>query len=769
MQDTTSPRPGHRRSRSRLLAALLGLGLCSTAPAVAPTATDAASDTSADASSGSPYNLQEVVVRARRREEKLADVPLAETVKSGAELQQQSAVLLEDVAAGVPNTLAFKSARSVSALEITIRGQTAIPSSIVYDPAVGLYIDGVYVANGQAAMGTLLDIDNVEIVRGTQGTLFGRNNTGGSFSIHTHRPDLDSYSADLALTGGNAGLFGARTIVNVPLASTLAVRFAYQDNQHQGWGSSDVTGQNNLMDQHRYQLRGALLWKPTDDFDSYLTFERFRANEAGALLHPLPGTIASLLPGDTIPADFYQTDAGKLLNDFAVTDSWGLTLSEHFSNALQAKLIVGYRELHADNNFDADAQAASIADVALDNTSFQKSAELQLGGKVLAERLDWVGGLYWFHDHGSADSDLAPGLSSPLPTHDLNSVDNRSRAAYLHAAYKLTDRWDVAAGVRRTEDSRALDDNAFVDTAPQPPGQFCTILDASDPQNPIPLGAETGGPCPPIHKSVDYHYWSWELSSDYHFSDELLGYVRSGRAQRAGGWNIPLNALQDSPFKPEQLTDVELGVKVNQLGGRLTLTADVFTGNYDDMQRLLAKLIGNTPTTLVINAGKARVSGLETEAGMVVTREFMVQGSFGWTYARYQQFTDPDGNDASHNEFYMTPKYDAGLSGIYTVPVAVGNVRVRADYSWHSPLQFNVLNDFNRQGSVGLLNGRVTLASAGGNFEASLFGTNLTDKRYAYTGGTIVNPGGLPVASWQAAADRRLVGLELEYRFQRSR
>ena len=127
---------------------------------------------------------------------------------------------------------------------------------------MGLYINGVYVAEGQAAMGTLLDIDNVEIVRGTQGTLFGRNNTGGSVSIHTRAPQLDSYSGEFALAGGNDGLFGARAIVNVPLASTLAVRFAYQDNQHQGWGSSIVTGQNNFMDQHRYQARGSLLWQP---------------------------------------------------------------------------------------------------------------------------------------------------------------------------------------------------------------------------------------------------------------------------------------------------------------------------------------------------------------------------------------------------------------------------------------------------------------------------------------------------------------------------
>ncbi len=591
-------------------------GVITTGVAVADAA---ATDAGADVSAGAPYNLAEVVVTSRRREETLQDVPLAETVRTGAELEQQSAVLFEDAVQGVPNTLAFKSARSVSALEITMRGQTAIPSSIVYDPAVGLYINGVYVAEGQAAMGTLLDVDNVEIVRGTQGTLFGRNNTGGSVSIHTRAPQLDSYSGEFALAGGNDGLFGARAIVNLPIASTLAVRFAYQDNQHEGWGSSLVTGQNNFMDQHRYQARGSLLWQPGADFAAEITYERFRANEAGALLHPLPGTLAAMIPGDTVPQDFYQTDAGKLQSDFAVTNAWGLNLSEHFSDALQAKLIAGYRELFADNDYDADAMAASIADVTLNNTSYQKSVELQLSGKLLADRFDWVGGLYWFHDHGAADSTLAPGLSSPLPTYDINSVDNRSKAAYLHGEYKLTDAWHVAGGARRTEDERALDDNAYVDTSPLPPGQFCTIVDASDPNNPIPIGAETGGPCPPIHRSVTYHYWSWELSTDYRFNPDLMVYLRGGRGQRSGGWNIPINTLQDQPFKPEQLTDVELGVKANELGSRLTLTADVFTGNYDNMQRLLAQLIGNTPTTLVINAGKARVSGAETEAGLVVT------------------------------------------------------------------------------------------------------------------------------------------------------
>jgi iron complex outermembrane recepter protein len=753
---------------SKLAPAALAAAALATAWGSAYAAGEAGTEAASSAALAAP-NLQEVVVTARRREEPLMDVPLAATVKSGAVLQQQSAVLFADALQDIPNTLAFASARSVSALEISMRGQVALPSSIAYDPAVGLYIDGVYVANGQAAMGTLLDIDSVQVVRGTQGTLFGRNNTGGSILINSNRPDLNNYSAEVALSAGNQGLFGARTIINAPLSDSFGLRFAYQDNQHQGWGSSIVTGQDNMMDQHRYQARAGALWQPNQAFDAYLTFERFYANEGGGLLHPLPGTVAATIPGNIVPDDFYQTDAGKWVGDQAETNSWMLTLAAHASQALQAKLIAGYRELNDFNDYDADAMRSSIADVTLLSTSWQKSVELQLSGQTPGEQLDWVGGLYWFHDRGGSDSTLAPGLSAPEPTYDTNTVDNRSKAAYLHGEFKLTSQWSIAAGARYTDDDRQLIDNAYVDLSPLGPPQFCTIVDASAPGMP-PLGAETGGPCPYIRKDVSYNYWSWDLSSSYHFNDELMGYVRAGRGQRSGGWNIPLNTLQDQPFSPEQLTDVELGVKANQLGGALTVTADVFTGYYDNLQRLLATFVGGTPTTIVINAGKAQVSGAEFEGALALSRALMLQATFGWTDARYITFIGPNGQDLSDNQFYMTPKFDASLAGIYGVALPAGDLHTRLDYSWRDSVEFNVINDFNRQGPVGLLNGRVWLTSLSGMVETAVFGTNLTDKRYAYIGGSILNPaGGPPVASWQAAADRRLMGVEVTYRLQSKR
>ncbi|MFI4890007.1 MAG: TonB-dependent receptor [Steroidobacterales bacterium] len=781
------PRPRHMKSHATQvsIAAVLTpvlFALCAGIPLPAHSV-------AADATATSDAALEEIVVHARRRDERLADVPLAVTAISGVELADQSAVLFEDALREIPNTLAFKSARSSSALEVTMRGQSAIPSAIVYDPAVGLYIDGVYVANGQAAMGTLLDIDDIEVSRGAQGTLFGRNNTGGSIALYTHKPDLDAYSAELSASAGNMDLFAGRAILNVPLSDTLAVRFAYQNNQHQGWGSDVATGQTNFMNEHRNQMRFGATWQPTSDFDAYFTYERFSANEVGALLHPLPGTFSLLIPNNPpsiVPASFYQTDSGSPNHyDNALTEGYQLTLREHFSDALNAKLILGYRDLLATNNYDPGAEAVSIAEVTLRNTSYQKSGELQLSGTALDKMLDWVGGLYWFRDNGSVPSELAaqPALavleSDPFanfPTTETNKAENDSVAGFLHAEYQLASDWSLAAGARRTQDKRSVEEDAFQDLSSLGmSAQSCTI--SATPGGP-PLGLiPPGGPCPNIYREVEYNFWSWEGSLRHRINDDVTAYFRAGRAQRSGGWNLPLDSLQAAPFRPERLTDFELGIKAQFLGGRGAVNADVFTGNYADLQRLLAIIVNGTPVTEVINAGRARVGGLELESDFKVTDPFSLQATFGYTDAHYLQFSEQQVNggtsatvDLSHNQFYMTPKFTASLAGTYEIPLADGRLRLHGDYTWRDAVQFNVINDFNSSGSVGLLSARLAYSSPGDTWEAALFGTNLLDKQYAYIGGTVLGPvpgiGIGPFASWQAAADRRLYGLELTYRFR---
>ncbi len=792
------------------LTAALVLGALAVAPGRLPADAAPAPDAN-DAST-----LKEVIVYARRRPEKLEDTPVAVTALSGSELQQESAVLLEDIARDVPNTRMVSSPQSVSGLDVTIRGQTVNRDAIVFDSAVGLYVDGVYVASGQGAMATLLDVDSVEVLRGSQGTLFGRDNTGGSILLLTHRPDLDRPEAELAMSGGDYGEFMTRGIVNVPVTSDFALRFAYQSNDHSGFGSSVASGQDDLENQHRYQARVAGLWKPDAGTDVYFTYERFQAHEGGAILHPLegppPGTLVSQLgaalgqfqgipglPTVAFPANPYQTDGSFPSYDNAQTDALQLTATHVFEGGLTTKLILGYRHLDATTALDVDASTLPLADSTLLNTSNEKSAELQLSDKVLDERLDWLAGLYWFRDNGGAPSVHAPASPqflgalgevatltgcpppqssqpapptclnlapefSPVPVYETNSVMNRSGAAYVHGEYQLTQDWYAAAGLRRTEDRRDLEENDYVVIPGF--GASCTI------------GGAAPGPCPQDQKSVGYAFWSWELSTRYRLTPELNAYARVGRSQRSGGWNVPVASLDDQPFRPEQLTDFEVGLKADLLEHSLLINADVFYGRYDDMQRLLAELVNGTPATLVTNAGRARISGAELETQWHLTRQVSLQGSFGYTDARYESFVYqpfPGGPvaDLSGNDFYQTPRYQAALAGIYQIPTPIGNLLLRADYAWQDKIQFNVINDFNYQRPYGTLNGRVALDSPSSSWELALFGYNLTDKRYAYTGGTVeafaAAPGALPAPTptiaWNIPGAPRTYGIEGTYRW----
>jgi iron complex outermembrane receptor protein len=341
---------------------------------------------------------------------------------------------------------------------------------------------------------------------------------------------------------------------------------------------------------------------------------------------------------------------------------------------------------------------------------------------------------------------------------------NSSYAANVHGEYQLTPDWYAAAGLRRTQDRRELDENDYVLIPGL--GEGCTI------------GTPQLAPCPDDFHSVGYQFWSWEFSTRYRLTPELNAYARVGRSQRSGGWNVPVASFTDPPFRPEQLTDFEVGLKADLLDHALHIDGDVFYGKYDDMQRLLAEIIGGGPSTQVINAGRARVSGAELETQWRIARPFALQASFGYTDARYQSFLYqpvPGGPiaDLSNNDFYATPRYQASLAAIATIPTAAGDLTVRADYAWQDKVQFNIVNDFNNQPSYGTLNARIALADSGHRWEIALFGSNLTDERYAYIGGTVLTfgpgPGGLPVPApaiaWNIPGAPRMYGIEGTYRW----
>ena len=690
----------------------------------------------------------------------------------------------------------------------------------MFDPAVGLYVDGVYVANGQGAMATLLDIDSVEVLRGSQGTLFGRNNTGGSILLMSHRPELQQVSGEVALSGGNYDSFMGRAIVNLPLGSDFALRFAYQDNSRSGFGSSVGSGQDNLMNQHRYQARFGALWQSAAGTEFYFTYERFEAREYGAVLHPLtgpaPGTLVSQigaafaqvpvpgLPTVTFPADPYQTDGSFPAHDNATTDSLQLTASQKLGADTTVKLILGYRHLDANTALDVDATTLPLADTTLSNTSNQKSAEWQINDKAFGGHLDWVAGLYWFLDNGSAPSVQAPAspeflaavaqfdqitcppqappgscvpltpLFSPVPVYNENSVRNRSTAGYLHGEYQLTPDWAVAAGVRRTDDLRELSENDYVVAPPAPGfpgGQSCTI------------GGAPPGPCPPVDESVSYHFWSWELSTRYRLSEGLNAYARIGRSQRSGGWNAPLATIQDTPFRPEQLTYYELGIKAQSGDRRYSVAFDVYY--YDVSHQQLTAVGGQANQVKLINAEDTIGKGAELELHAAPVERLTLSLAGSYNYTRIEDPTLAVGpcsnwnflpggpacteqNPLNANGFALVngnplpqaPKWTGDFSLRYGMPMGpTGELYLFTDMSYRSEMNFFLDKELEFTGpSLFQLGARIGYTWADSKYEVAVFCRNCTDQ--------IRNIGGINFENFTGFInDPRIVGGQIMLRF----
>jgi iron complex outermembrane receptor protein len=485
------------------------------------------------------------------------------------------------------------------------------------------------------------------------------------------------------------------------------------------------------------------------------------------------------------PSNRFVADGDYWGFDDAKTDALQLTITQRLTQENTVKLILGYRRLDAVTALDVDASPLPFADTLLDNTANQKSAELQLSGTYPEHRFDWVSGVYLFSDSGGAPSQHVPAspdflaklaqvdaltgltLSSDFPsttTYNQNSVVNVSEAAYVHSEGHITPDWALAAGTRYTHDKREIQE---ADYKIEPDlGPTCQ-LELN--------GAPLSGPCPDINKVGGFDYWSWETSTHYRLSDGWNAYARIGRSYRSGGWNTPLGSYNDQPFRPEQLTDYEIGTKASLLGGALTLDADVFFGQYEDMQRLLGTLDqGGQPTTLVINAGHARVSGTELEGRWRMSQRTTVHSSFGWTDGHYQSFlyTPVPGAppvNLARNSFSETPPLQGSLGAQYEYPLRVARLQLSADYAWQAKVQFNVVNDFNNQPAYGTLNARMALSGSQPGWELALYATNVTDEHFAYNGGTITAPPSTQaIFAWQVPGPPRMVVVEARYRWSHS-
>lgn len=672
--------------------------------------------------------FDEVVTTARRVTENLQTTPVAVTSLSSETLETRQITDVNAIQYNSPN-VTIEPLNGNSGASVSIRGMAGVENTSASDPAVGIYVDGVYSARSSLGLLELVDVERVEVLRGPQGTLFGRNTTGGALVITTPDPDGD-FSGRLT---GRIGEYNTAEVlghVNVPLAGDqAAARISFKHAQHDGYGESLFNGYE-LANLNSDYIRGVFKIAPDEEkWDITFAADYFNRQGNGPIaalvdVNPAGLSGAFLGYGQYISDDFYT--------NFTATDQFeditakGVSATVNYDlGDVQLKSITAWRSVF--NNILADIEGTPNPQIAgpaivlpspplpvpgiviptgiqyeqTNDQDAQITQELQLFGRN--GDLKWIVGGFYFTE---SNTDLTQ--SSTANT--IGVIENDSYAIYGQADYDFNDALTLNAGLRYTWDERAL--NMGLES---PGGASCTLTQTDAP-----------GVCL-LSRSVKYDYLSYDLGLNYEFTDAIFGYAKTSRATRAGGFNHRVIA---PAYEPERVTNYELGIKSQLFDNKVRANLSAFYMDYDNVQRTAVIVVGNTPTASTTNAAKAKVTGIEAEVDVIMNDYFSFGGSLGLLDPEYNEFID-NGNDRSDEPFTYAADYTYNVYATATAPLSFGEFVLHADYGFKGDIFFDTV-DLARdvQEGYGLLNVRAALKLDNPDIEFAVFGKNVTNEEY---------------------------------------
>lgn len=695
----------------------------------------------AGAQEGGGTALEEVIVTAQKRAQNLQDIPIAVTAFSTADIERRNFSNIAQLADFTPNVI-FDTTTSISGLSsgaaVFIRGIGQIDFGLTTDPGVGTYVDGVYMSRSVGGVLDTLDIERIEILRGPQGTLFGRNTMGGALNITSQRPGRE-FGGLAELTLGDFDRIDVRAAIDLPLGDTLGLRLAASSKQRDGYVDRLLVG-DVLGDENRQSFRAALLWTPSNSFELYATADYAQIDEAsaGSVLAGItqaPNVIVYNLfdaPGNHVPGfgDGIPYDERFITHDPDTTyadgptgtnlDIGGAALTLVWSlESLEIKSITAYRTTSGEFFRDPDNSPLVITHTSNpDYDHEQLTQEFTFTGE--AGPLEYVAGLFYLTEEGTDNVfvPLAPSLGFIT---NLADIDNDSAAVYGQATWHVTDQLRLTGGLRYTED-----DKTFT--------PFQRIL----------FGA--AGPAPGVSvplipdDTVDARFdqATGRLAVEFKQNDEALYYASFTQGFKSGGFNFRYVVPRDEAlaFDPETVDSYELGFKWQGAEDRLRLNANVFFMDYQDIQVQVFE-VGGGPLTQ--NAGTAEIRGAELELMAVPTPSLNLALALGYTDAEYTDLNPPTTDLAASLTLDAwlpnTPEWTASASAEYTVPIRWGSLAFRVDYSHTDDLYNDAQNSpFLFQDAYDLWNTAIRYTSPTEAWEVSLFGTNLGDERYITSG-----------------------------------
>lgn len=702
-----------------------------------------------DAPGPTPTRLDAVVVTARHRAEILQDTPASISVLDAEELQSRGAEDLTALATAVPNVTVYAARPFNNAISAYIRGVGQSETVWGVEPGIGVYVDDVYLARPQAALLDVLDVERIEVLRGPQGTLYGRNTIGGAIRYLTRAPS-PTFAGSAGVTVGNHGRRDAKVVVNMPLSDRLRTRIAIAQFGRDGYGRNLFTGAH-VSGRDTFVARASADWLPHDALSVQFAYDAYLDDSGPRGARRL--VVNRLDPAHTPPdPGLHDVRSGAPAVDEAESRGASATLRWHPGGAWHLKSITARRRSSSSAFVDFDALPLPISDLQRDLYEEQTSQELQL--QTEGRRGHAIVGLFLFD--GEAGGRVR-NIRVRNGSQSSGNVGTRSVALYGDATWVASPRWSVEAGLRYTVESKSavVLNQGYTDaTFTTPNGRVSA--DFSDEETFRSLS-------PRINVS-------WRPTAD------SMLYAQVSRGFRAGGYNIRANtvAVPESglPFRDETSLASELGVKTDWHDGRVTFNAAVFQSKHEDIQVSVSTAYdsngdGNKDSFFgdFLNAGAGTIRGSEFELAIKAHRHWRVLAHAGYLDSRYDEYLQDGINVADSKRFTNAPRWTTGASTIAELSFARGGgLSARLDGAYRSrSWPTGDLSELLAQGGYTLWNASLAWRSPADRWQVNLVAHNLGDKAYQTTGWDLRQSSGIAIAYY---GPPRSLSLGVTYSFR---
>lgn len=688
--------------------------------------------------------LEKITVTARKRSENIQEVPVAVSVFNANSIKNLSISSTADIAMHTPSLQVSSGSQGGSSTQFFIRGIGQLDFISTLDPGVGVYLDGVYIARTAGALLDLSNIERIEVLRGPQGALFGKNTIGGAINLITKRAH-DELRGSATITKGQRNRTNIQGEVSLPISDVVRASLAYSSKQQDGFGTrlianldpntaefQPILGTSETGDENSTVIYGSLEWDVSDSLNIHLSTDKTRVRERqdhyilqavnldeGTLPAVSNNFVRNNLDPSRIPFEIYDeryitddpyttyagNDAGNQ------TDIFGLSMTTKWNirEDLDFKAILAYRDLDTNTGVDFDVSPIEFFDQTVSLQQDQTSLELQLDGVSLNDKFQWLVGMFYMKEN--IDSTIRLNLShgedfvdAPFDVIEKNPIEITSFAIFSQVTYALTDHLSVTGGLRFTEDKKVLN---YSHELAKLPGEFLFepgfgVLDEK------------------------WNDVSPKISLEYITDDNYLFYGSVTKGFKSGAFNGRAFTAEDTaPADPETVISYEVGTKMDLLDDTLRVNAALFRAEYQDIQTTVCL---NSGVCVVTNAAESVIQGLELEITYLATDKLAFDLGVSILDDEYVDLDEAEGTIPEDADLIQTPDFtvNLGITYEFTESIIARVDYFRTDEFYHNPAN----GEFDFEPAYDLINARITYYSEG-DWQASIYGLNLGETVYA--------------------------------------